>query len=84
MDGITKAAVAEASSACVPAGLRAASAASTKDGVDADFGALAQRRDVRERLVDDIFVVVLLVATVFRRGRKDPAGYPEAGAKQSA
>ena len=43
------------------------------------FGALAQRRDVRERLVD-FFVIVLLVAAVFRRGREDP----EAGAKRIA
>ena len=48
------------------------------------FGALAQRRDVRERLVVDLFVVVLLVATVFRRGREDPAGYSEAGANNCA
>ena len=43
MDGNTKAAVAEDSSLCEPEGLRAASAASTKDGVDSDFGCASTR-----------------------------------------
>ena len=47
------------------------------------FGALAQRRDVRERLVVD-FLSLSFLSHCLPAWTEDPAGYPEAGAKRIA